>query len=153
MLESELFGHEKGAFTDARSSKRGLLQVAGRGTIMLDEVQDLPLSLQPKLLRVLEERRVRWLGGLEEYDVNCRIIAAANKDLASCTEDERFRSDLYYRLSVIRIDLPSLRERPKDLELLAGHLLEILCREYELPTKRLADESMAVLRWLTRRAI
>ncbi len=151
MLESELFGHEKGAFTDARSSKRGLLQVAGRGTIMLDEVQDLSPSLQPKLLRVLEERRVRRLGALTEYDVDCRIIAAANKDLASPTEEGRFRSDLYYRLSVVRIDLPSLRKRPKDLELLACHFLETLCREYELPIKRLADEAMAVLRshsWL-----
>ena len=141
MLESELFGHEKGAFTDARSSKRGLLQVAGRGTIMLDEVQDLSPSLQPKLLRVLEERRVRRLGALTEYDVDCRIIAAANKDLASPTEEGRFRSDLYYRLSVVRIDLPSLRKRPKDLELLACHFLETLCREYELPIKRLAGRS------------
>jgi transcriptional regulator with PAS, ATPase and Fis domain len=151
MLESELFGYEKGAFTDARTSKRGLLEVAARGTVMLDEVQELPLNLQPKLLRVLEERRVRRLGALEEYQVNCRIIAASNRDLAACVEEGRFRSDLFYRLNVVRIDLPALRERRGDVDLLAQHFVEGICKEHELPRKLLSLEALVRLRahvWL-----
>ncbi len=146
LLESELFGHEKGAFTDARHPKRGLLEVAGRGTVMLDEVSELPLGLQPKLLRVLEERKVRRLGALREYEVNCRIIAAANRDLMAAAEDGSFRRDLYYRLNVLRIDLPPLRDRDDDLELLARHFIRTICREHGLGSRHLSDQALALLR-------
>ncbi len=151
LLESELFGHEKGAFTDARTSKRGLLEVAGKGTLLLDEVHELPLELQPKLLRVLEERRLRRLGGLTEVDVACRIIAAANRDLITAVDERSFRSDLFYRLNVLRIDLPSLRERPDDLPLLATHLVDGICQAHGLPHRIVSDEAMVVLQahpWL-----
>jgi two-component system nitrogen regulation response regulator GlnG len=145
LLESELFGHEKGAFTDARTPKRGLLEVAGRGTVMLDEVNELPLGLQPKLLRVLEERKVRRLGGVEEYAVGCRIIAASNRDLAALVESGSFRGDLFYRLNVVRIDLPPLRERADDLEQLADHFITRICKEHGLTRKRVSAQALAVL--------
>ncbi len=151
MLESELFGHEKGAFTDARTSKRGLLEVAGRGSVLLDEVNELPLNLQPKLLRVLEERRVRRLGAVNEYEVNCRIIAATNKDLTGLAAEGSFRSDLFYRLNVLRVELPALRDRFEDLEPLARHFVERMCREHGIPPKQLDAETVEVLRahpWL-----
>ncbi|MCI0437494.1 MAG: sigma 54-interacting transcriptional regulator [Gemmatimonadetes bacterium] len=151
LLESELFGHEKGAFTDARTPKRGLLEVAGRGTVMLDEVNELPLNLQPKLLRVLEDRRVRRLGAVNEYDVSCRIIAATNRDLAACVEEGAFRTDLFYRLNVLRIELPTLRERIEDIEPLADHFVRMICNDHGLPAKRVSPDSVTVLRthpWL-----
>jgi DNA-binding NtrC family response regulator len=145
MLESELFGHEQGAFTDARIAKRGLLEVAGRGTVLLDEVNDLPLNLQPKLLRVLEERRVRRLGAVHEYEVNCRVIAATSKDLGILASDGKFRSDLFYRLNVLRVELPPLRERMEDIEELAEHLVGRICQEHAIPPKRILPESIPVL--------
>jgi DNA-binding NtrC family response regulator len=145
LLESELFGHEKGAFTDARTPKRGLLEVAGRGTVMLDEVNELPLSLQPKLLRVLEERRVRRLGAVNEYEVTCRIVAATNRDPLTLVEEGGFRSDLLYRLSVLRIDLPPLRERAGDVDVLVEHYVARICQDHGLPSKRLAAEALTVL--------
>lgn len=145
MLESELFGHEKGAFTDARSSKRGLLEVAGRGTVLLDEVNELPLNLQPKLLRVLEERMVRRLGAVNEYEVGCRVIAATNKDLSVLAADGSFRSDLFYRLNVLRVELPPLRDRLEDVELLAQHFVERICKEHGIPRKQLLPEAISVL--------
>jgi transcriptional regulator with PAS, ATPase and Fis domain len=151
LLESELFGHEKGAFTDARTPKRGLLEVAGRGTVMLDEVNELPLNLQPKLLRVLEERRVRRLGAVSEYDVTCRIVAATNGDLSRLVEEGGFRNDLFYRLSVLRIDLPPLREREGDIEVLVDHYLQRICHEHGLAPRHIAAEVFTVLRehaWL-----
>lgn len=146
LLESELFGHERGAFTDARTAKRGLLEVAAGGTMLLDEVNELPMKLQPKLLRVLEERRVRRLGGVEEYDVRCRVVAATNVDLAQAVPEGGFREDLYYRLNVFRIEIPPLRERGEDVELLAMHFLEHLCLEEGLVVKQFTPEALDVLR-------
>jgi transcriptional regulator with PAS, ATPase and Fis domain len=146
LLESELFGHERGAFTDARAQKRGLMELAGAGTLFLDEIGELPPRLQPKLLRALEERRVRRLGGLQEIEVNCRIIAAANTSLHDAVTRLEFREDLYYRLNVFRIALPPLREREGDVELLARHFLIELARQQELDPKTLEPDAVAALR-------
>ena len=123
LLESELFGHERGAFTGASELRSGLLEHAGHGTLFLDEVHQLPLDLQAKLLRVLENRTYRRLGGTEERTMECRIIAGANVSLEQAVRDGRFRGDLYFRLSVFCISLPPLRERPEDIIRLAEHFL------------------------------
>jgi transcriptional regulator with PAS, ATPase and Fis domain len=146
LLESELFGHERGAFTDARAQKRGLMELAGTGTLFLDEIGELPPRLQPKLLRVLEERRVRRLGGLQEVEINCRIIAAANPSLQQAVTRLEFREDLYYRLNVFRINIPPLREREGDVELLARHFLQELARQQELESKTLEPDAIEALR-------
>jgi transcriptional regulator with GAF, ATPase, and Fis domain len=119
LLESELFGHEKGAFTDAKSSKKGLFEIAGEGTIFLDEIGDISFSTQSKLLRVLEEKRMRRVGGVEDIPMKARIIAATSKNLAEFVRTGEFRKDLYYRLKVFPLELPPLRERKGDIELLA----------------------------------
>jgi DNA-binding NtrC family response regulator len=123
LIESELFGYEKGAFTDAKARKEGLLEQAEGGTLFLDEIGELELSLQAKLLRVLEEGSFRRVGGLKDISLDARVIAASNRDLKSESEAGRFRLDLYYRLSVIQIDIPSLRERGDDVILLARHYI------------------------------
>jgi len=123
LLESELFGHERGAFTDARKRKSGLFELAGTGTLFLDEIHQMPLSLQPKLLRVLESRRVRLLGGTEEIDIRCRLIAAANPMLEHAVATGTFREDLFYRLNVFAITLPPLRDRKDDIALIARQSL------------------------------
>jgi transcriptional regulator with PAS, ATPase and Fis domain len=123
LLEAELFGHEAGAFTDARTMRPGLVEMARRGTLFLDEIGELPLALQPKLLRLLEERTVRRLGGSKEIPVRCRIIAGTNVQLERAVSLRRFREDLYYRLNVVRIELPALRERPGDILPLAEHFI------------------------------
>jgi transcriptional regulator with PAS, ATPase and Fis domain len=123
LLESELFGHERGAFTDARKRKSGLFELAGTGTLFLDEIHHLPLALQPKLLRVLESRRVRLLGGSDEVEIRCRLVAAANPLLEQAVASGAFREDLYYRLNVFTISLPSLRERQDDIVLIARQCL------------------------------
>src|ERR1043165_8165038 len=124
LIESELFGYEKGAFTDAKARKEGLFEHAEGGTLFLDEIGELELSLQAKLLRVLEEGALRRVGGLKDIPFDARIIAASNRDLRRESEGGRFRLDLYYRLSVIQIDIPSLRERGDDVLLLAEHYIE-----------------------------
>ncbi len=146
LLESELFGHEKGAFTDARAAKPGLFEVADGGTLFLDEVATLPLELQGKLLRVLETMEVRRVGGVRDTKVNVRILAAANVDLANEVREGRFREDLYYRLAVITIRLPALRERGDDPLLLARHFLSSLGTEYELAGVDLTPEGVAAIR-------
>ncbi len=146
LLESELYGHERGAFTDARAQKRGLMELAGAGTLFLDEIGELPRRLQPKLLRALEERRVRRLGGLHEVDISCRIVAAANGSLHDAVTRLEFREDLYYRLNVFRVALPPLRDRDGDVELLARHFLAELARQQDLEPKTLEPDAAAALR-------
>jgi len=123
LLESELFGHERGAFTDARKRKAGLFELAGGGTLFLDEIHQLPFALQPKLLRVLESRQVRLLGGSEEVEIRCRLVAAANPMLEQAVSSGAFREDLYYRLNVFTISLPALRDRQEDIALIARQSL------------------------------
>ena len=124
LIESELFGYEKGAFTDAKQRKEGLFEQAQNGTIFLDEIGELELNLQAKLLRVLEEDTFRRVGGLKALPLDVRVIAASNKDLKRLSEEEKFRLDLYYRLAVIQIDIPPLRERGDDVLLIAAHYIE-----------------------------
>lgn len=145
LLESELFGHEKGAFTDARSLKKGLFELAAGGTLFLDEITDLPADLQPKLLRALEERKVRRLGGFNEIEVSCRVIAATNRSLEREVAEGKFREDLFYRLNVLRLILPPLRERHGDIEVLARHFAEQAAREHGITVKELSDRAVAVL--------
>ena len=146
LLESELFGHEVGAFTGARTRKPGLMEFAGCGTLFLDELHHLPPMLQPKLLRALEERRVRRLGGGEEVEVACRVVAATNVDIEDAVESGAFREDLFYRLNVLRVDIPPLRARPEDIEVLARHFLEQTARGHGTPAKSLATDAVEALR-------
>jgi transcriptional regulator with AAA-type ATPase domain/tetratricopeptide (TPR) repeat protein len=145
LLESELFGHERGAFTDARRAKPGLFQTAHQGTIFLDEVGLLPEALQAKLLTVIEERTVRRLGGTHPEPADAWIISATNADLQAAIRDRRFREDLYHRLAVLTLRLPPLRERGRDVILLAEHLLARVCADYGLPPKTLAPDAQEQL--------
>jgi two-component system, NtrC family, response regulator AtoC len=150
LLEAELFGFERGAFTDARQPKPGLFQTAHGGTILLDEVALLSDALQAKLLNVIEERRVRRLGSTRTEAVDVSIIAATNEDLLAAVRARRFREDLYHRLAVVMLRLPSLRERREDIPILAEHFLERACQDYRLPSKRLTSGARAALgvhRW------
>jgi len=140
LLESELFGHEKGAFTDARTTKKGLFELADGGTIFLDEVGDMPMGLQAKLLRFLEERAFRRVGGTKEIMVDVRVIAATNRDIEKAIADGQFRSDLMYRLNVIPIYLPALRERGDDVRLLVNHFVAEFSKEFRKPIVTI-DES------------
>jgi DNA-binding NtrC family response regulator len=124
LLESELFGHERGAFTDAKTLKRGLLEIADGGSVFLDEIGDMPLSIQPKFLRVLENRSFRRVGGTRDITVDVRVITASNKDLAKLVERQQFREDLYYRLKVMPLMVPPLRERGNDILVLADLFLQ-----------------------------
>ncbi len=130
LLESELFGHERGAFTDAKQLKKGLLELSDGGTVFLDEVGDMPSSLQAKLLRFLEEKTFRRVGGVHDIEVDVRIIAATNRDVHKLIEDGVFREDLYYRLDIIPINLPPLRERGDDIRLLAEYYVDVFAREF-----------------------
>jgi two-component system, NtrC family, response regulator AtoC len=145
LLESELFGHEKGAFTGAQTLKKGLFEVAHGGTVFLDEVGDISPSLQAKLLRVLQEHEVRRIGGVEPIKVDIRIITATRRDLEALVKAGTFREDLFYRLSVVAITLPLLRERREDIPLLAMHFLRKYASEVEKNISHLAPEAMALL--------
>ena len=145
LLESELFGHVKGAFTGASSDNQGLFEAANHGTLLLDEVADLPLPMQVKLLRVLQERKVKPVGGVSEREVDVRIVAATNRDLEAEVEKATFRQDLYYRLNVIQIRLPPLRERREDLPLLVDHFIRKFSAEHGRNVVRAAPEVMSAL--------
>jgi len=140
LLESELFGHARGAFTDARSERVGLFVRANRGTLFLDEIAELPLEVQPKLLRALQERTVRPVGGNTESPFDARIVAASNRELKEEVEEKRFRADLYYRINVVRIVLPPLREREGDVLELAAHFLAQHAAERHTPPIQLSPE-------------
>src|SRR5882724_3958797 len=145
LLESELFGYMKGAFTGANENRRGLFQAAHGGTLFMDEIGNMTLTMQVKLYRVLQEGKIRPLGSNEEVDVDVRIIAATNKDFEKEIAEGRFREDLYYRLSVIPIQLPALRERRDDIPLLSRHFLERFRRSMEKPVEGISPEAMRKL--------
>jgi DNA-binding NtrC family response regulator len=145
LLESELFGHEKGAFTDARTQKKGLFELADGGTIFLDEVGDMPTGLQAKLLRFLEERTFRRVGGTQEIRVDVRVIAATNRDIERAIEDGKFRSDLMFRLNVIPIYLPPLRDRGEDIKLLTQNFVSRFSQEFRKPISDVTRSAYARL--------
>ncbi len=145
LLESELFGHEKGAFTDARTAREGLFVQADRGTLLLDEIGDLPLSLQPKLLRALEERRIRPIGGNHERAFDVRVIAATNQDLEAARDEGRFRDDLFYRLNVIPVEIPPLRSRGTDVLLIARHFVVRFAERFEKCVTGITDAAAKLL--------
>jgi formate hydrogenlyase transcriptional activator len=145
LLESELFGHEKGAFTGAIAQKPGRFEVADKGTFFLDEVGDIPLGLQPKLLRVLQEQEIERLGSTRTYRVDVRLVAATNRDLTGMAERNEFRGDLYYRLNVFPIHLPPLRERSEDIPLLARHFVEHFARRMGKTIETIPSETMQAL--------
>jgi two-component system response regulator HydG len=140
LLESELFGHAKGAFTDARAARAGLFAAANGGTLFLDEIGELPLGLQPKLLRALQERRVRPVGGNAEVPFDARLVCATNRDLETAAEEGRFRSDLFYRINVVHVPMPSLHARGADVLLLAQSFLERFARSFDKPVSGLSTD-------------
>jgi DNA-binding NtrC family response regulator len=147
LMEAEMFGYEKGAFTDAKQSKKGLFELADGGTIFLDEIGDMDIRLQPKLLQILENRTLRKLGGVSDVKIDVRVIAATNVELAEMVREKRFREDLYYRLNVMVIGLPPLRERREDIVLLAEHFMRenIQLEGQEGQIRKLTPETAAVL--------
>ncbi len=146
LMESELFGHEKGAYTGAHSAQMGLMEFADQGTLFLDELCEMPASMQSKLLRVLQERTFRRVGAQEERHLDVRIVAATNRDIDAEVKEKRFREDLYYRVNVVRIDVPPLRERSEDILPLADHFLKRFSQEFGRPMQRIEDDAMEVLR-------
>ncbi len=145
LLESTLFGHVKGAFTSAIASKKGLFEIADRGTLFLDEIATMSLETQAKILRVLQDRRFMHLGGVQEIQVDVRIIAATNIDLRTLVREGRFREDLFYRLNVISIDLPPLRQRREDIPLLVQFFLKKYAEENDRPVRRITPEALRPL--------
>lgn len=141
LLESELFGHVRGAFTDAKTSRKGLFERADGGTVLLDEIGEMPVEMQPKLLRVLQERKLRPVGGSAEVSFDVRILAATNRDLQSDVEEGRFREDLYYRLNVVEIHVPPLRTRGSDILLIAQHFIDEISRRMDKAVKGISSEA------------
>ena len=146
LMESEFFGYKKGAFTGADSDKIGYLQAAQKGTLFLDEVGDLPLAMQVKLLRVIQEKKVRRVGDTQEDPIDVRIISATHRSLAQQVEAGEFRQDLFYRLNVIELKMPSLREVPEDIPLMVEKVVERLCRQNGVPTATVSEDAMLALR-------
>lgn len=145
LLESELFGHEKGAFTGADFRKLGKFELADRGTIFLDEIGEMDIALQAKILRVLQEGEIERVGGLKTIKIDVRVIAASNKDLEKAVSEKAFREDLFYRLSVFPVKIPPLRERTEDIPLLVDFFLNKYCRELKAPLKSISNETMELL--------
>ncbi len=145
LMESELFGHKRGAFTDATKDKRGLLEEASGGTVFLDEIGEMPLQLQVKLLRVLQEQQIRKVGDEQAVDIDIRVIAATHRDLEVDVYTNRFREDLYYRLNVVSIHIPPLRDRPEDIPLLARYFVKKHAKRLNLPAKDLSEQVSAAL--------
>ena len=145
LMESEFFGHRKGSFTGAVADKEGLFQAANGGTLFLDEVADLPLPMQVKLLRAIQEKAIRPIGSQQEIPVDVRILSATHRNLAAEVDKGTFRQDLYYRINVIELKVPSLKDRQEDIPVLAAHLLERIAAEYELPVPAISDEAMTSL--------
>lgn len=148
LIESELFGHEKGSFTSAVKQRIGKFELANGGTLFLDEIGDMSLSAQAKVLRALQEHKISRVGGEKELEVNVRVLAATNKDLMKEIEDGNFRMDLYHRLNVINIHVPHLRERIEDIPEIAQNFLEDICRDYGMPVKKISEGGMVALQGL-----
>jgi transcriptional regulator with PAS, ATPase and Fis domain len=147
LMESELFGHEKGAFTGAASRRAGCFELANNGTLLLDEIAEMPAMLQAKLLRVIEERAVRRLGSRKEIEVDVRLLAATNRDAADAVAEGKLREDLLYRLNVFTIHLPPLSQRKEDLPLLAQHLVTQLAAKHDRPARFLSPAALAALQF------
>lgn len=150
LLESELFGHVKGAFSGAVSDHQGLFRAADGGTLFLDEIGDMPLSLQAKLLRVLQDRQVRPVGSTRQFPVNVRVVSATHRDLDQMMEDNEFRQDLYYRINVVKLEIPPLNQRPEDIALLANHFLIKACKLASSEQKQFSPNALELLvsaRW------
>lgn len=146
LLESELFGHEKGSFTDAKYRKKGLFELAEGGSIFLDEIGEMGITLQSRLLRVIENKTFRRVGGVKDLRVNTRIISATNRDLKQAIKDGTFRNDLYYRLQVIPVPLPPLRERKEDIALLANHFISLFNKEFKKNVRKIRHEVTGLFR-------
>lgn len=146
LMESEFFGYRKGAFTGADTDREGFFQAASGGTLFLDEVAELPISMQVKLLRAIQERRVRRVGSIDEEPVDVRLISASHQDLSRAVEAGRFRHDLYYRINVIELHMPALRERPEDIPLLAQHIASRIAAASGRPQPRLTESALAALK-------
>lgn len=145
LIESELFGHEKGAFTSAVKDKKGKFELASGGTLFLDEIGDMSLSAQAKVLRALQENVIQRVGGEKDVKVDCRVLAATNKDLRKEISEGRFREDLYHRLAVILIHVPSLNDRKEDIPMLANHFIQLICSDHGIPCKTLNQSALSTL--------
>jgi DNA-binding NtrC family response regulator len=145
LLESELFGHERGAFTGALAEKAGRFELANRGTVLLDDVDDIPLDLQGKLVYVLENRRCERVGGTRQIPLACRVLCATKKDLRVLVDEGKFRADLYYRMNVVKLELPPLRDRKEDIPYLAEHFLKAYAKQLERNVNRISPEAMRAL--------
>ena len=145
LIESELFGHERGAFTSAIKQRRGKFEQADGGTLFMDEIGDMSLAAQAKVLRALQENRISRVGSDKDIEVNVRVIAATNKNLREEIRKGNFREDLYHRIGVVVVRVPALREHAQDIPLLVDHFIRTICAEYHIPAKRIEDEALAEL--------
>jgi transcriptional regulator with GAF, ATPase, and Fis domain len=148
LIESELFGHEKGAFTSAVKDRKGKFELASGGTLFLDEIGDMSLSAQAKVLRALQENVIQRVGGEKDLKVDCRVLAATNKDLREEIKAGRFREDLYHRLAVILIHVPALNERRSDIPMLAEHFIQLVCTDHGIAPKTIEPAALAALQAL-----